>query len=612
MEYFISIRRLGFHVSILLSILSATCVLAEDHAATPPRGWNSYDSYGWIISEEDFLANAEAVAQKLSGSGYEYVVVDYLWYRKRQPGVTMHSRGFDNIDFWGRVVPDPDRWPSCRNGKGFTDIAQKVHDMGLKFGIHVMRGISTQAFDANSPIHDSIKGGAYIEGGRQCLGAGRAFLRSLYSQYRDWGVDFVKHDCVFGDDFSLDEITYVSQVLAELDRPIIYSLSPGTHVTPEKARQINGLVNMYRITADDWDTWGDVEAHFDVTRDLNVAGLTGAAGLMGKSWPDLDMLPLGWLTDPEAGEGPHRQTRLTLDEQKTQMTLWAMAKSPLMFGGDMKNLDDTTLGIITNPTVLNINSFSSNNKEVMLTFGSRLTRHGNGRRMLSIKYPELIGDEGYKPDFALTTCGDLNAYGWTVEANDEHFDKICWKDGAFCLYRRNSSTPADNGAPFLLSASRSDEFCLDASSRKKLTAGETKSSSFSTCEGSANQMWEYHGNGTLVSSYSGLCAVVKKPESPFQPAAKSLTEGVREWIATGADGPISEVYAAFFNLNEVGIYIEAKVSDITGVLPAEFHRDTSDVMDEWGNRYWAKQTKVSAEIGPHGCALLVLRDPPQH
>lgn len=147
------------------------------------------------------------------------------------------------------------------------------------------------------------------------LGAGRAFLRSLYSQYRDWGVDFgnvtcksmfktiraslmscliefwtgsggaraVKHDCVFGDDLSLDEITYVSQVLAELDRPIIYSLSPGTHVTPEKARQVSGLVNMYRIAGDDWDKWGDVEAHFDVTRWLTYYAVIRLHGLRSMS-----------------------------------------------------------------------------------------------------------------------------------------------------------------------------------------------------------------------------------------------------------------------------------------------------------------------------------------
>lgn len=84
----------------------------------------------------------------------QYVVVDYLWYRRKVKGAYVDSLGFDVIDEWGRMIPDPERWPSSRGGKGFTEVAKKVHDMGLKFGIHVMRGISTQAFNANTPILD--------------------------------------------------------------------------------------------------------------------------------------------------------------------------------------------------------------------------------------------------------------------------------------------------------------------------------------------------------------------------------------------------------------------------------------------------------------------------
>ncbi|KAK4402713.1 hypothetical protein Sango_1012000 [Sesamum angolense] len=371
-----------------VSSLLLQCLGEVEQASSPPRGWNSYDSFCWTISEEEFLQNAELVAQRLRTHGFEYVVVDYLWYRRKVKGAYVDSLGFDVIDEWGRMIPDPDRWPSSRSGKGFTEVAKKVHGMGLKFGIHVMRGISTQAFNANTPVLDVTTGKAYEESGRQwrakdigmkertCawmkngfmsvntkLGAGRAFLRSLYQQYADWGVDFVKNDCVFGADFDLDEISYVSKVLTELNRPILYSLSPGTSVTPAMARDVSSLVNMYRITGDDWDTWGDVAAHFDISRDFSAANMIGAKGLRGKSWPDLDMLPFGWLTDQGSNEGPHRKCNLNLDEQRSQMTLWSMAKSPLMFGGDMQQLDDATFSLLTNPTLLEINSFSSNNKE---------------------------------------------------------------------------------------------------------------------------------------------------------------------------------------------------------------------------------------------------------
>lgn len=86
----------------------------------------------------------------------QYVVVDYLWYRRNVTGASVDSLGFDVIDEWGRPMPDPDRWPSSKGGKGFTEVADRVHKMGLKFGINVMRGINTQAVNANTRILDPL------------------------------------------------------------------------------------------------------------------------------------------------------------------------------------------------------------------------------------------------------------------------------------------------------------------------------------------------------------------------------------------------------------------------------------------------------------------------
>ncbi|KAE9614949.1 putative alpha-galactosidase [Lupinus albus] len=199
--------------------------------------------------------------------------------------------------------------------------------------------------------------------------AGKAFLRSLYQQYVSWGVDFVKLDCVFGEDLDFDEITYVSEILKGLKPSIVFSLSPGVGATPDMAKKINGVVNTYRVTGDDWDQWSQVVSHFDVARDFAAAKLLGAQGLNGKSWPDLDMLPFGWLTDPAVNEGPHRLTNLNLEEQQTQMTLWCMAKSPIMYGGDLRNIDSWKKnGVIINPTLLFINSNSVNNTEACEPF----------------------------------------------------------------------------------------------------------------------------------------------------------------------------------------------------------------------------------------------------
>ncbi|KAH6771232.1 Melibiase family protein [Perilla frutescens var. hirtella] len=616
-------------LSVLLLLLLKSLGEVEQ-ASLPPRGWNSYDSFCWTISEEEFLQNAELVAQRLRSHGYEYVVVDYLWYRKKVEGAYVDSLGFDVIDEWGRMIPDPGRWPSSRDGKGFTNVAEKVHKMGLKFGIHVMRGISTQAFNANTPILDVKTGKAYEESGRQwhakdigikeraCAwmkhgfmsvntksGAGRAFLRSLYQQYADWGVDFVKHDCVFGEDFNLDEISYVSKVLTELNRPIVYSLSPGSSVTAAMAKDVSNLVNMYRITGDDWDTWKDVAAHFDVTRDLSAANMIGAKGLRGKSWPDLDMLPLGWLTDPGSNEGPHRQCNLSLDEQRTQMTLWSIAKSPLMFGGDVRQLDEATFSLITNPTLLEINAFSSNNMEFPY-FSSpnccRVRKHA--LEGLSISKLLTLG---------LTNCKGAEATGWSARAIEDDHEQVCWKDKSshrqhepFCLYKKQPFLLNDDatynryydGKVHLLKTKMA-EACLDASANAKLTSKELKGGSFSPCGRHANQMWELTHNGTLKNSYSGLCASMRTAR------ANSISKRVRAWSATGRRG---EIFVAFFNLDNQKADISMRIADLAKVLPGKhFTSALCKCREEWsGKDYGVVKDSVSTQLGIHASALFVL------
>ncbi|KAL9151594.1 hypothetical protein ABFS82_11G061900 [Erythranthe guttata] len=586
-----------------------------EHASSPPRGWNSYDSYSWIISEEEFLQNAQLVSQRLKNHGYEYVVVDFLWYRRKVEGANTNSLGFDVIDEWGRMVPDPVRWPSTRNGKGFAEVAKKVHSMGLKFGIHVMRGISTQAFNANTPILDVTTGKAYEESGRTwrakdvgikeraCAwmkngfmsvntksGAGLAFLRSLYQQYADWGVDFVKHDCVFGEDFDLDEITYVSKVLTELNHTILYSLSPGTSATPSMAKDVSALVNMYRITGDDWDNWKDVAAHFDVSRDFAAANMIGARGLRGKSWPDLDMLPLGWLSNAGSNEGPHRKGNLTLDEQRSQVTLWAMAKSPFMFGGDMRQLDESTLSLITNPTLLEINSFSSNNKEFPYISSTKKGRIRNSQSRIS--------NIGSSSTPGLTSCNDVDARGWSIS----DLGQVCWNEKSrnglkepFCLYKRKPIPTSDK--VHLLEREKSD--CLGASPNRKLTSKESKRGPFSPCGFHANQMWELTHNGTLMNSYSGLCASMKTVK------ANSVSTGVRAWIATGRKG---EIYVAIFNLNDQKADISIKIADLGKAIPGKnFDKASCKSREEWSRKDFGDvKDSVSAQIETHGCALFVL------
>ncbi|RVX04372.1 hypothetical protein CK203_018439 [Vitis vinifera] len=421
------------------------------HAWFPPRGWNSYDSFSWIISEEEFLKSAEIVSQRLRPFGYEYVVIDYLWYRRKVEGAYTDSLGFDVIDKWGRMAPDPGRWPSSNGGKG-----------SLKW-----------------PRKYIAWGGVYEENGRQWTAKDIALTERACA----W-MPHVKHDCVFGDDFDLNEITVVSEVLKELDRPIMYSLSPGTRVTPAMAKEVNGLVNMYRITGDDWDTW---------EMDLSTANMIGAKGLLGKSWPDMDMLPLGTLTDPGSNEGPHRKCRLTIDEQRTQMTLWSMAKSPLMFGGDF-------------PYVTGMNG-PRTRKQIL----------SQGIRTCLTKV-----DKSDTRVLGLTSCKDSKPNGWSIKTLDQDLAQICWNDkDAEIIYKQKYQ-----GKHHLL-ATDGMELCWDTSPKGKPTSKEFNRGSFSPCKWDANQMWELNNNGTLLNSHSGLCATVNAVQDD------AVSGGIRSWIATG-------------------------------------------------------------------------------
>uniref|UniRef100_A0A7N2LA44 Alpha-galactosidase n=1 Tax=Quercus lobata TaxID=97700 RepID=A0A7N2LA44_QUELO len=147
------------------------------YASSPPRGWNSYDSFSWTISEKEFLDSAQFISDRLLSSGYEYVVVDYLWYRRKVEGADADSSGFDVIDEWGRMVPDPDRWPSSVNGNGFTEVANKgeAFEEGRKKWTAQDIGIKERPC-------------SWMPHGFMAR-AGAAFLRSLYTQYAEWGVD---------------------------------------------------------------------------------------------------------------------------------------------------------------------------------------------------------------------------------------------------------------------------------------------------------------------------------------------------------------------------------------------------------------------------------------
>ncbi len=125
----------------------------KEWAKTPPMGWNSWDCYGPTVMEHEVIANADYMAANLRDHGWQYIVVDIRWFVENdKPGGYNQTDPRYVLDEYGRYQPATNRFPSAANGKGFRELANYVHGKGLKFGIHIMRGIPKEAVDKKLPI----------------------------------------------------------------------------------------------------------------------------------------------------------------------------------------------------------------------------------------------------------------------------------------------------------------------------------------------------------------------------------------------------------------------------------------------------------------------------
>ena len=326
-------------------------------AQYPPMGWNSWDCWGAAVTEETVRKNAEYMASKLKPYGWEYVVVDIQWY---QPTAVDHSYApFAplTMDGYGRLLPAPNRFPSAKDGKGFKPLADYVHGLGLRFGIHIMRGLPRMAAHGQLPIENSEWGCADaanpndicawnpdMYGTRADTKAAADYYASVFRLYADWGVDFVKCDDIAREYPRCErEIELISAACRACGREIVLSLSPGP-APLERAEHLKAWANMWRVTDDFWDDWALLKAMFERAQKWCAHAGPG-------HWPDQDMLPVGALRQCE---DPGSRTRLTSAEQRTMMTLWCMVRSPLMIGGELTKMDPFTLRLLTNAPLLMI------------------------------------------------------------------------------------------------------------------------------------------------------------------------------------------------------------------------------------------------------------------
>ena len=324
---------------------------------TPPMGWNSYDAFGDSVTEAEVLANAHYLKDKLASHGWQYVVIDYRWY---DPGAFNNNPNSRKgvaltMDQYGRLLPSPNRFPSAADGQGFKPLADQIHALGLKFGIHVMRGIPRLAVKANLPIEGSDAHAWDATSFSVCgwnpdmLGvdaespAGQAYYDSILRLYAAWGVDFIKVDDL-SSPYSTAEVAAIRQAIDKTGRAIVFSTSPGE--TPVRdAAHVATHANMWRVSGDFWDNWQSLDSAFNLAYAWRGVGGPG-------HWPDSDMIPLGHI-GIRSVDGD-RQTRFTHDEQVTLMSLWCILPSPLMLGMNLPDNDEWTLSLLTNDEALAI------------------------------------------------------------------------------------------------------------------------------------------------------------------------------------------------------------------------------------------------------------------
>ncbi|BCB90743.1 RICIN domain-containing protein [Phytohabitans suffuscus] len=517
-------RRATFLAAVLLLLTAGLAVTPTTPAAawdngaasTPPLGWNSYDAFNWSVTEADVRANADYMRDNLRQHGWQYIVVDWAWY---YPGRHNNSPNQDanlaprlRMDANGRLLPDTTRFPSAAGGNGFKPLADYVHAQGLKFGVHLMRGIPRQAVADNVPVLgtscranqiNNSTTAAWLNlmwGLNMSNSCAQAYLDSVFQLLAAWGVDFVKVDDIAAPTYRQAEVEGYRLAIQRGGRPMVLSLSPGP--TPlASGAHVRDNAHMWRIVNDLWDNWPALDALFDQLRDWTPHRATGA-------WPDPDMIPIGRLSK-YGPVGSPRYSGLTADEQRTLMTLWAINRAPLMWGGNLVENRAAELALMTNAAVLAVDQRSANNRQL----------YGGTRQVWTAdvpgtgdKYVALFNREGAAAGVTLSLA-DLGIGSATVTdlwsgtglgTASGTFTRTLPAHGAG-LYRLVPQTTVPVPPAYTFTARHSGKL-LDVYNASTVDGADVVQWA---ANGQANQRWRVQdaggGYSTVVSANSGKC-----------------------------------------------------------------------------------------------------------
>ena len=342
-------------------------------AKTPPLGYNSFDSYGINIYEEVAMKEIDAFIEKFAKYGYEYFVIDNGWFAypesKKIEGLLVPVADKTNpsdvfCDEYGIPKPAKEYFPN-----GLKPMIDKLHAKGLKFGVHLMRGIPRVAVERNLPIKgtkykakdiyttfDDCTWCTFMHGVDMTKPGAQEYYNSVFKQFAEWGIDFVKVDHVTH--FPAEIEGYV-KAIEQCGRPIMLSLSAGGTANLDYLTTYK-KTNLVRTTPDIWDEQIALERSFASMRKWQGLEQPGF-------WPDLDMIPFGELcllrlpnvqkpnsnkTAEEVMGKMHHWCKFSEAQKETFITQRAIAASPIMIGGSMITMDDHSYKLLTSADML--------------------------------------------------------------------------------------------------------------------------------------------------------------------------------------------------------------------------------------------------------------------
>lgn len=270
----------------------------------PPMGWNSWNTFGWQISDKLIRETAEAMADNgLLDAGYQYLVIDDCWSERQRVN--------------GRLVADEKKFPS-----GIKALSAYVHEKGLKFGIYSCAGTRTCAGHPGSFEHEFTDA----------------------ETFASWDIDYLKYDYCFKPDVVDGCLLYkrMAMALRSSGRDILFSACNWGSDEAEKWMRSAGA-HAWRSTGDIHDNWESIKsiALAQIGKDCY-----GASGCFN----DMDMLVIGMYGKGNVGFGGCND-----EEYKTHFSLWCLLNSPLMIGSDVRNLSPESKKILTNKEIIAIN-----------------------------------------------------------------------------------------------------------------------------------------------------------------------------------------------------------------------------------------------------------------